>query len=228
MRRLLSVGLILAGIVIAAGSAFAMSANEKTTNERPRGRITKVILQNDNGDIDVRAGDTTTVKRVERWNFSRPRYSQEVSDGTVTVRARCPKMMFFNNCSVALELTVPEGAEVQSTTTNGDVDVDGIAGRTVSATSTNGDLTFDDLGAETIRAHTTNGDVDISLLDKPDDLDVTSTNGDIDVAVPSGSYDIETNTTNGDVSLEGLADDAEAMRKLSATTTNGDITLSAN
>jgi hypothetical protein len=228
MRRIVALVLIGAGILIAAGSAFAMNANEETATQRAEGRITKVVVENDNGDITVRPGDDAKVKRVERWNYMRPSYSQDVEDGTLIVRARCPGINLFNNCAVTLELTVPEGAEVTSSTTNGDTDVTGINGKRVSVSSTNGDLTLDDLGAEAVRAHTTNGDIDVAIGERPDAIDVSSTNGDIDVSVPKGSYDIRTNTTNGDVSVNGLEDDSDATSELSASTTNGDIQLRVN
>lgn len=43
MRRIVALVLIRAGILIAAGSAFAMSANEKRATQRADGKITKVL-----------------------------------------------------------------------------------------------------------------------------------------------------------------------------------------
>jgi DUF4097 and DUF4098 domain-containing protein YvlB len=246
MRRTIALVLIGVGILIVVGSVFALNTNSKTTTELVRGKIERVVVETRNGDVTIRPGDDPEVTRTERWNFSRPRYTQDVSDGTLTVKARCPAAV-FNNCSVELALVVPESVDVRTTTrngdieisglddgsvtvqtANGDVDVTGLASDAVAAATTNGDVTIANVRADSIRAGTTNGEIDVRLAARPDDLRLTSTNGDIEAVLPSGSYDVRTQTNNGDVSVEGLDDDDSSDNTVTATTTNGDIDIRGN
>lgn len=227
MRRTIAVVFIVAGLIVVATAAMALTTNDETKTTPARGTVKRVVVSNDNGDVTVRTGGDASVKRTERWNFVRPSYSQDVSDGTLTVRAKCPNVP-LNNCAVDLVLQVPTKAAVQTRTVNGDVHVDGISGSPVTVTSTNGDLTLTDLATASLGAETTNGDIDVALGERPDKVDLSSTNGDIDAVLPKGSYDIQTRTTNGDVSVKALDDDSSSRRKVSVSTTNGDIALRGN
>lgn len=248
MKRAVAIVLIVAGAVLLMGSAMAFTLNERTATTEPDGRFSRVVLENENGDVTVRTGDRAQVRRTERWNFDSPEYSEEVEDGTLRIRTDCTSVLVFNNCGVELALVVPGGVDIATkstngdttvtgldggslaiATTNGDVDVTETDGERVTVTSTNGDLTFDDVAAEELRAATTNGDIDVDLRDAPDAITLNSTNGDIDAAVPSGTYDIRTATTNGDVSVaDDLGHREGAERSVVVATTNGDIDLVAS
>jgi hypothetical protein len=247
MRRTIALVLIGLGVVLVAGSAFALSANSKTTTAKVSQEIRRVVVENQNGDVTFRPGRETKVTRTEHWNFVRTQYTQTISDGVLTVKAKCPSMLLFNNCSVQLALVVPKTVDVRTTTTNGDievrelegdslalattngdVDITDIHSDSVSATSTNGDLALEELRTKTLRAATTNGDIGVRVARRPDDLRLASTNGDIEAVVPSGSYDITTHTTHGDIDIEGLEDDSSSGNALSAETTNGDIDIRAD
>ena len=247
MKRTIAILLIVAGAVLLMGSAMAFTLNEETTTTRPDGEITNVVIENENGDVSIRAGERAEVKRTEHWNFVRPDYSEELDDGTLRIRTDCSSVLIFNNCGVELALVVPEDVDVATkstngdtivagldsgsiaiATTNGDVDVADTDAEQVTVTSTNGDVTFDDFAVETLRAATTNGDLGVVVRNAPDSVTLNSTNGDINAALPSGDYDIRTATTNGDVTVDDDLDDEEgAERRVVVATTNGDIALNS-
>lgn len=248
MRRTVAIVLIVLGALLLAGSAMALTLNERSETTRPEDDITRVVIRNENGEISIREGDRTEVKRTERWNFVRPRFRERVRDDTLEIRTDCANMLMFNNCGVDLALVVPEDVDVSTNTTNGDVTVTGLSNdalvlatkngdvdltdiRTerLSVSTTNGDFTFEELDADELRATTTNGDIDAALTSGPDTASLLSTNGDIDAELPNGSYDLRTATTNGDVSVDDdLRDDPDSSRRVTVTTTNGDIALSTS
>ncbi len=230
MRRFVAVAFIVAGISVVAIPVLAASRNNETTTSKVSGTIRRVVVETDSGTISIRPG-TPQVKRIEHWNLTRPTYSQRLEDGTLTVKADCPSSFItlpFNNCAVALALLVQRNVTVKADTANGPVTVKDLTGSTIDASTTNGNVVLTGLGSRSVIAHTTNGNVVLTSVVAPSGIDASSTNGDIDVAIPKGTYDIRTNTTNGDVSVKGLEDDSDAKNELSASTTNGDITLRAN
>ena len=245
MRRTVAIVLIVLGALLLAGSAMALTLNEQKTTTTPEDDIRRVVVENENGDVTMSVGKSTSVQRTERWNFVRPDYSERIEDGTLTIRTDCAEMLMFNNCGVELSLVVPDDVDVATESTNGDVDIQGFQNDTISVattngdvrlhnaavdsvavTSTNGDLTFEDVTIDVLRARTTNGDVGTALNGRPESVTLTSTNGDIDAELPSGPYDIRTATTNGDVGIDDdLEDDDEADGRISVATTNGDIEI---
>jgi len=246
---------VLATVVSAASASASFNVNparHTVTTTTLTGRpVTKVNVENDNGDIILRPGRRGTVLRTEAWNFVRPSYTQSLRSGTLMIRASCPKNVPHNRCSVRLVITVPRGVDIDAATTNGSVRASGFDGRTTAAATTNGDVdvsldaqpvslsveaTNGDVSAaaigkvqaphSSVSAKSTNGNVDVSLMHAPTTLALATINGNVRGTVPAGSYRLTTRTLFGRVSVNGLRNDPAAANALSATTISGSITLS--
>jgi hypothetical protein len=229
-RRIGAIAFVIAGVCAIAIPAFAASRNNETTTSKINGTIKRIVVSTQNGTVSIRPG-TPQVKRVEHWNHTRPRYTQRLEDGTLTVEAECPTRFLtlpFNNCAVDLALLVPRDVTVKAATANGPITVSDLTGSTIDVSSTNGTLTLANLASRSVEANTSNGNIELTSTSRPASIETSSTNGNIDVAIPKGAYDIRTSTTNGDVSVKGLEDDPDANDELSASTTNGDIALRAH
>lgn len=139
----------------------------------------------------------------------------ESTNGDVAVAdVAGPTSILTTNGTV--EATVVHG-DVDVTSTNGDVSVDRIEGA-VTVDATNGDVTVVG-GTGDVDVETENGSVEVTLVAPPDaTLDLETSNGDITVDVPGVSV-------SGDSVSTTLG---EGLRLVSATTTNGDVTIRAS
>lgn len=143
---------------------------------------------------------------------------------------------------MSYRIWVPVNTSLDLETTNGGVDLAGVAGA-VEARTTNGGIDLWDLDGA-VQARTTNGGVDASFSrDAPlqHDVDLQTTNGSVTLALPEGiSARLEVSTTNGSIHTEfPITVQGRIDRSLSATlgeggpeirarTTNGGIRIRRN
>ena len=240
------------GVAACGVASFNTVPHTVTTTTQPGSPVTKVDVQNDNGDIEFRRGDRGTVTRTEAWISARPSYTQSLRSGTLTIRARCPRNVSDNQCSVKLVITVPPTVELNVTTTNGSIRAAGFQSEIIAANSTNGNVNVSldaqpaSMSLETtngniaatasgtvpagqlnVTAKSTNGDVNVSVKQAPTMLSLATVNGVIQAMVPPGSYRLTTHTVFGSVSTRGLRNDLTASNAVTAQTVFGDITVSA-
>jgi DUF4097 and DUF4098 domain-containing protein YvlB len=142
-----------------------------------------------------------------------------------------------NDVQVAYTVRVPDGVRLIARTTNGIVDVNGLAAD-VDVSTTNGGIRIVTRGVATAR--TTNGDIDVVMGSSgTGDLEFRTTNGDVTVTLPGDlNAEFRAATTNGNFSsdfpvlvqgsfgprrMEGRI--GNGGRQLEMGTTNGDIRL---
>jgi DUF4097 and DUF4098 domain-containing protein YvlB len=118
-----------------------------------------------------------------------------------------------NLCDEPIEVTVPTGASLDASTTNGDVTTQGVHGVLVLQT-VNGDVTIADPGSE-VRVTAVNGDVDVGGL--RGEAELTTVNGDIKLDA-SELDDGKTQTVNGDTQVR-----SKMVKRLRSQTVRGDI-----
>lgn len=142
-----------------------------------------------------------------------------------------------NDVQVAYTVRVPAGVRLLARTTNGIVDVNGLASD-VDVSTTNGAIRIVTEGVA--RARTTNGDIDVVMGSLgTGDLEFRTTNGDVTLTLPGDlNAEFSAATTNGNFSsdfpvlvqgsfgprrMEGRI--GSGGRQLELGTTNGDIRL---
>ncbi len=126
----------------------------------------------------------------------------------------------------SLTLTLPPSlvGDLVASSTNGDVDVDGVTAERLELGSTNGDVSMADTQASDVIIETTNGDVDAAVTETRNVV-LGSTNGDVDATLrPGESGTIEASTTNGGLEL-AVPEDAEHGYQAEAASTNGEVDI---
>ncbi|HEU5473021.1 MAG TPA: DUF4097 family beta strand repeat-containing protein [Actinophytocola sp.] len=173
MRRWIAVG-AAAGLLLLLGACdWDIARNVESDDAPVDGRVASVRIVNESGDVKIRTGDTTTVRRTVHFDQQRPGATHRL-EGDVLVIEDCP----VRNCWIDYELTVPAGTRVDGDVSSGSVAVDGAGSVNLKASS----------GDVDVRGVT--GTVNLEL----DSGNVRLSNIGAAVAVQSGS---------GDVAVEG-------------------------
>jgi DUF4097 and DUF4098 domain-containing protein YvlB len=198
---------------------------------------TALVVQNDNGDVNVEVGevDTVELRVTERTNAGGSALADvdvttTQSDGRLLVETVGPDRL-FRSVSVDIDLSIPADVTLESVeTANGDVAVEGTSGDatlassngavearahdgTLSLSSSNGDVTARDVTAVR-EAQTSNGDVDLDVRELAGALTASSSNGEVRVALPAdANANVLLRTANGDARVSDFTlSDAEQSR----------------
>jgi hypothetical protein len=189
-----------------------------------------VYVRNMNGEITVRPADgpRASIVATKVWRRGNPemvrvelrRVGGETGDVIAcafwTEKATCSESGYVGGRSnwrwddedgpgdvrVTFDVRLPAGVNLETSSINGGLNVDGVSGR-VEAETVNGGVTARSSGGP-VRAKTVNGSIDVSMGRAPsDDLEFETVNGGINVAVPDGvDAEITMKTVNGTVSTD--------------------------
>jgi len=262
MRSPIRQSLIFAAVLllVGAGAAVAVEVEETFDQTYSLEAGGSVSVRTVNGGIEVESWDrdevrVLAVKKVRASSrdqaaevLERTRIEVDASSDRVAVKTDLPESsggflswVFGNSTSaqVSYRVTVPRRADVKVTTTNGKVEVRGVAGH-VEASSTNGGLAIADIHGS-VDASTTNGGVSVELAEVTPgrSMSFSSTNGGIRVTVPRDArLSVHARTTNGGISVDGLQADIQSKSRrhlradvngggpeIEVTTTNGGIKI---
>ncbi|MRG59756.1 DUF4097 family beta strand repeat protein [Agromyces sp. CFH 90414] len=201
--------------------------------------VTAIEIDQPDGAVVVQADDDATEISIERTvHYRGPEReigeTHAVEGGTL-VLGGCGR-----NCSVDYVLEVPAGLDVSGETTNGSIELSGVAevavstsnGRieldgvtgSVDADTSNGRIIGTDLTGDGVEASTSNGAIELEL-GTPQDVTADTSNGSIELRVPDARYRVETETSNGGIDV-GIDDLADGEFTLDLRTSNGSITVS--
>lgn len=211
----LTLGLAL-GLVLASSTALAAvsETEEHSFNLSEGGRVS---VSNINGDISVQSSSGDVVKVIARKKAGTKEYLDELkivieaSDDYVRIETRHPDSnhSWFGSGddksgSVSYEITVPEGAQLDSIeTVNGDINISG-AKASVNVSSVNGDLDLTGLEGDA-RLETVNGSVtaQFDTLGAGQRVRAEAVNGRIRLKIPaSASARIHAETLNGGIDAD--------------------------
>jgi Putative adhesin len=214
--------LFAAVLLFAATTASAVTLTERidrTFDVRPGARFE---LSNVNGRINVSSWDQPRVRviavkevdgdRSEAAEFMKAlKVEMQPRDGGLVVITHHPRNKghetIFDwflgdhvNANVRYDVTLPRTMNVDITNTNGNIEVDNVAGH-LEVDTTNGRIEVEGCSGS-IDASTTNGGIRAELVQvaKGQPLKLETTNGRIEVAVPSNfSGELDASTTNGSI-----------------------------
>lgn len=157
---------------------------------------------------------------------------EEVSDSSVRVESRPPRLSGFTSHEVEWNIKVPKGVIVDVRTVNGGVRLDGLNNE-IHAKSTNGGVKGT-TASNVIEARTVNGGIELVLsspIAASDSIQMESVNGGVDLSLPAESRaTITGRCVNGGVHVEDLdiarddqgnANDFERKRRLNGTLNGG-------
>jgi hypothetical protein len=219
------------GLLLLSGAAFGLSEalhRTKDTRSIVSGKVHKIVVRADAGDVDIRAGLTGDVvlQRHDAWLVDRPSVHESYVNGVLTIDTRCGGLKAVLRCRSNLMIDAPPEVDVQVKTESGDVDLRGLSGRADIETDS-GDIRTHRLEPVTVRAMTDAGDVSLDLFGQPTRTEAKSDAGDVRVTVPYGQYRVDTNADGGNAKVEGLIRDDLAPQAIVALTQVGDIVVRA-
>lgn len=230
-------GLVLIGVAVGIATGWIWSSTASAT-EQVGEKITAVEIDNDSGNVAIRADDvsTTQVRQKFSYRFGKPdNQAFQVDDGTLKLDG-CGWW-----CSVDYEVVVPEGTTVTGKVDSGNVTLTGVAVGEVKADSGNIDLrnvtgpmkldvdsgTIDGTGlTDAVEATADSGNIDLQFT-QPADVTADVDSGNIDLQVPSVPYQVEGQTDSGDRSIK-VPTDPNGEHKLQLDTDSGDVTVAAS
>ena len=264
-KRFKSKILFLSLLIIISGllgqPAFASTAKETFTKTIPFSPGGYLNLSNINGDVEIQAWERNEieiiaykeVKASERETAEKLLEKLviiiEEKEGEVIIKTDYPRNSsggdFFGwlfgesgkSFSVQYEIKVPKQVDLNIETTNGDVEVENIAGR-LKLESTNGQISGREISGQS-RCKTTNGSIKMEFTEISGDDKMTfkSTNGSIKLYLPDDfGADVDLKTTNGRISSDFPFTGQKSKthfsgtiidnrNELSCSTTNGNIDL---
>jgi DUF4097 and DUF4098 domain-containing protein YvlB len=233
--------LLLALVLLTACEATPVGGTIDETFEITD-EVTRLDLDNGNGNVFVNATaeDIITVQAQHHGDDSEavPR----VAGGILSLTTQCNTS--DGPCTIDYTLWVPEAVEVDATTTTGDIVLVGMGGA-ANLITTSGNVELDSftadtllvtvdsgptlgqrLAAEEVVVTSTSGFIDLVFEQRPRSVTGTTGSGDINYGVPIGMYAIDATATGGSVQIsEDLVHDAASDAALTATTGQGDVTL---
>ena len=211
VTAILTAGLVLFvwGCGFDVGAGHVQEDFEKTVQLDIDGEFS---LENVNGAIQVETWDRDEVRIMGRKRASSEKLLKRIEievkgeRNRVEVRTRHRKPWNFFNMgerSVDYEIWVPELAEVEITTVNGQVEIDSLAG-SVRAKTVNGYVSIDQTEGDTT-ASTVNGSIEVRYGEPPESgsHEFSTVNGGIDLYLPSSSGGrFKANTVNGSIETD--------------------------
>lgn len=195
----------LGGILYGANEAFGKTKTDSRAIAQP---VDEIVVDGDVGDVQLVAGDDRVqVRETRHYVVRRPKVTQTVERGVLTLKSECPNG-FFLDCETDFRIEVPAGVAVRVKTDVG----------TVRAEA---------LESADVRVQTDVGDIELDLAGQPERVEARTDVGDVDIALPRASYAVDTDTDVGDNDVEGLVQDDRSPRSISVRTDVGDVLLHA-
>ncbi len=217
--------LALAACEIGAG-ALTGRASEDWTRTYQLGPDTRLEIVNTNGKVDVEGVDGSTVEiRAERVAkattdqaarelLPKIKINEKVTKDRIVVETeRIAGLMIGASTEVRYHVKAPKTARRTVQTTNGGIELNGLAGRT-DAVTTNGGVTGERLGGA-LNAKSTNGGIRVALASVgPEQIALSTTNGGVRLTLPeSAKASLNATTTNGGIEVSGLKVDTQEQSR---------------
>lgn len=203
-------------------------ATRRIENETvPVGDLRVLHVDTENGAVEVRggAGDEISIRSVlqERHEGDAEAHI-EVDGDRLVIDGECDGR-WWDSCSVGFIVTVPSEFDVEVSTDNGRIDLDGIDGD-VDLTTDNGAIEATALGAPAVGAESDNGRIRLTFDDAPMSVTAETDNGAISVRLPDAAtpYAVDADSDNGAVDVDVLTD-SSARREVAARSDNGTIDI---
>lgn len=209
-------GVVLIGVGAAIAFGVVMPSEFEATDEVTQ-PIHAVAIDNDSGNVTVRAGGvtTTTVRQQFEYRWDQPGDAFAVEGTTLALRG-CGWA-----CTVDYEVVVPRGTTVIGSVDSGDITLEGVDDVRVSADS--GSITGERINGSVVEVDVDSGDIELHLT-RAADVRAQANSGDIELSVPQGEYQVGGDTDSGSREIQ-VADVPGAPAVLDLDTDSGDVTV---
>ncbi|MGD9897767.1 MAG: DUF4097 domain-containing protein [Calditrichaceae bacterium] len=228
MKRLTIIIFFVLNIILLTSLLNAATLEETFKKRVPSEGKELLILENKNGNIDIRTWDKNEIeiiayKKVRSSDMDSAREMMKELEIEILMTGSKVEIItgrpdkehgssgFFswllsggdNNYSINYEINVPEKLDLNIQSTNGSINLAGCEGR-LRLETTNGNIKAEEVSG-LIRSKTTNGAINASFgkVYPDDDMTFTSTNGSIKIYLPENlNADFKAQTTNGSINCE--------------------------
>jgi hypothetical protein len=190
---------LLAGITFAVANVLVRTTDTDTTTLTGEVRRADVHVT---GNVTITTGpvDRVEIARRSSYGVTRPRITEELADGLLTVRVECVGGLSVI-CTNDVELVVPaevsftiDALGVDLSDVEGDVEIDSGAGSVelarlsgeIDVNVGGGSIDAHDLRSTRVRASAGAGSVELGFVTPPEDVDATSGAGSVLVWLPPG------------------------------------------
>jgi hypothetical protein len=195
--------------------------NERVNTTPVAWNPTMVVVRNGIGSLTVSNGPGRVVMH-KQWNFRGPVAKVERHGDVLVITGRCPNNQVQNNCSVDIEVFLPNVFALDADVGVGDISVRDVQGPERLDAGL-GDVAVRNVRGDQLSARAF-GDVTIDAAAPPLMVDARASNGSVDVGVPAGAYSITGKTSWEDaVEVRGLVNDPNSLRKIYFSASNGDV-----
>ncbi len=224
MRRTGILGFLVLTLILAACSEGFSGQTEVREESFSVGASPSLIVDNGNGDVSVKANLAGTIRvRATLREPEKLEYRVEVDGDTIRVTAKPESMGFFNfgeSPGADLVIEVPPNTVVDTSSSNGKIELIGVSGPSAVRTS-NGAIELRDVSGEFL-ASTSNGR--ITVTQSSGAFDLKTSNGAISFdgeLSPGGDNRLKTSNGSIDANLRGTP-----SVRLDASTSNGSVVSS--
>ncbi len=187
--------------------------------------LARIDVTTGNGAVEVVTADVATVTvraELEESDAGDADFTVETIGDRLVVRGECDRG-WFDRCQVGFHVTVPADLDVDVTTDNGRIVIDGVDGE-LSVETDNGAIDATALTSDAVVADTDNGRIQIGFAAAPESVRATTDNGAIDIVVPPTGerYDVDARSDNGAIDID-VDTEASAAHRIVVDTDNGAI-----
>lgn len=231
MKNSIKILSLIVSAFLVLSSLNARELEETFKKNIPVGTAKRLMLDNRNGNIEIRSWDRDEVEIIaykkvrasDRETAERLLEELQISitetgDGIEVIteypdrRSRNSNGGFFSwlmggsgnrHYSVSYEIRVPVKFDLDISSTNGRLEIMDCSGR-LRLETTNGKIIAEDVSGS-VRCKTTNGSINVSMIevDEDEEMSFKSTNGSIKIFLPENiDAEIRARTTNGSISCD--------------------------
>lgn len=225
-------GIVSAVAVPACAAALVLSgtidSKHQSVGIAETRKVTRVVVEDSNGSVHVngdptRSGVSGTVELTWHGSGKAPLgLEQDFADGVLTLKRVCLR----GGCGGGADITlsVPPDIAVQTTTSNGSIEVYDVTGD-VDLSTSNASITAGRLGDGKATLRTSNGPVEAGFTGAPALITISTSNAPVTVTLDGKTpyYDYVT-ADNGKIDLRNNPD-RYATHEVHVDTSNGDATV---
>lgn len=227
------IAIIFFSLMGGGGSALGSISQKSVTQEAPITDLAAgtptIVINESSGNIQVHRGGSLNIQEVKKSGFFDDPNNIDVkvdqSGSTITVNVDTGSG-FFSSRSVDFNITVPDNANLQLSTTSGDISVSDTSGA-ITLKSSSGDITTaNDRFVGNTTLSTTSGDVHSTQDVFSGDADLSTTSGNISMNQDTLNGSAKVNDTSGNIDFHGtLASSNPSSTSYQFTTVSGDISV---
>jgi hypothetical protein len=225
----IGIPLLVAGIGQGAFNATSLLARDSENHQASYAWHGGTLsLDADDGKVTVRRSTSTSavsVSYTEHFALTRPVVEGRTVPAGVQLSSRCPTGLLGGNCSVNYTILVPAGAELNLTTHDGSVLLDGVDG-SVTVHAGDGRVQASDLRSPAVDVSGGDGSVSLGWASAPKTVRVSMGDGNLSLSVPPGSgpYAVTKQLGDGHSDIT-VAEDPKAPRSIAVEMGDGNLSI---